>query len=55
MKRIRCPNCGSSAQVKVVWHDKNFYFSEVVADYTCGCGCNFEATFELKKIEKTEE
>ena len=55
MERIRCPNCGSAAQVKCVWHDRNFYFSEVVADYECGCGCMFSAKFELKVIEKTEE
>lgn len=32
---IRCPNCGSTAQVRMtlVKYDK--------IHYTCGCGCNF--------------
>lgn len=41
---IKCPNCGSSAQVVCEWHSKNFYH-EIKAEYSCGCGCIFEVTF----------
>ena len=41
---IRCPNCGSSAQVVCEWHSTNFY-NNFLAEYTCGCGCTFEVTF----------
>ena len=35
---IRCPNCGSTAQVRMILvkYDK--------IHYTCGCGCNFYIT-----------
>ncbi len=42
---IKCPNCGSTAQVVCEWHSKNFYH-EIKAEYSCGCGCTFEVTFE---------
>lgn len=42
---IKCPNCGSSAQVVCEWHDKSLYH-EIKAEYSCGCGCTFEVTFE---------
>ena len=41
---IRCPNCGSTAQVVCEWHSTNFY-NNFMAEYTCGCGCIFEVTF----------
>ena len=41
---IKCPNCGSSAQVVCQWHGTSFYY-ELTAEYTCGCGCVFEVDF----------
>lgn len=51
MNRIKCPNCGSTAQPKLVREDHDNYSTEKVKEYICGCGCKFEATFELKKIK----
>ncbi len=40
---MRCPNCGSSAQPKVVsteYHESEWEI-EVVHHYVCGCGKKF--------------
>ena len=40
---MRCPNCGSSAQLKVVsteYHEDGWDI-EVVRHYVCGCGEKF--------------
>lgn len=47
---IRCPNCGSSAQVEVLDHSNN-YDENPKTDFLCGCGCHFEITYQVKKIE----
>lgn len=55
---IKCPNCGSSAQVR-----KNEAFTDsegnyVYCDYVCGCGCYFDPTVEEEYYlfrEKSEE
>ena len=37
---IKCPNCGSTAQVKedLFWRKM---FDNTVHHYNCGCGCTF--------------
>ena len=43
---IKCPNCGSTAQVKVIL-DKHYAYrdgSERVIVYNCGCGTNFSTS-----------
>lgn len=55
MERIKCPNCGSTAQVKLVWEDRDGYGTKKVKEYECGCGCKFEAIFELAKTKILEE
>ena len=42
----RCPNCGSSAQVRVIETEYNEYGwdIEVVRTYKCGCGQRFIRT-----------
>lgn len=47
MNRIKCPNCGSTAQVELVKEDYSIYEAKKVREYNCGCGCTFEATFTL--------
>lgn len=47
MNRIKCPNCGSTAQVELMKEDYSIYEAEKVREYACGCGCIFEATFTL--------
>lgn len=56
MDRIKCPNCGSTAQVELVWAERDNYSAKEIKEYVCGCGCHFEAIFELKETKiLTEE
>lgn len=48
MSRIKCPNCGSTAQVELVWADRSSYSTTHTKEYECGCGCHFEVIFEVK-------
>lgn len=36
---IQCPNCGSSAQMKLLWTD-HYTFSHSTERWRCGCGCD---------------
>ena len=51
MYRIKCPKCGSTAQVKLVYSDTNSYWSARMDDYVCGCGCHFSAIFRLYELK----
>ena len=56
MSRIKCPNCGSTAQIELVWEDRDSYSTTKTKEYFCGCGCQFEVIFEAKKTNiLTEE
>lgn len=55
MSRIKCPNCGSTAQVELVWEDRSSYDTKKVKEYVCGCGCHFEAVFTLTETKILEE
>jgi hypothetical protein len=48
IKMIRCPNCGSTAQVKKFgnpyWSDNEEYISQ---DFKCDCGCMFERMYAV--------
>lgn len=48
---IKCPNCGSTAQVKCIYFDEEKYTSTHYREFKCGCGCKFQVEFEIKKIE----
>lgn len=57
-----CPNCGSSAQLKVVSteYNEDGWEIEVVRHYVCGCGEKFvglsyynSAGYEIVESEKT--
>lgn len=50
--RIKCPNCGSSTQIELVWQDTDNYGTTHTYEYECGCGCAFEVNFIVKKIQK---
>ena len=66
---IKCPNCGSTAQVRLVAHDdltntETANHQWIFQHFECGCGCQFhvswkkEGIFETifpKPIDKTEE
>lgn len=49
---IRCPYCGSTAQVKLTWEEP---FAEKdtehIREFECGCGCVFEATYTVSNIK----
>ena len=53
---IRCPNCGSSAQVKKIeqcnWEARGFV--GVTEHFKCGCGCRFNRKYQLFDIEIEE-
>ena len=46
MSRIKCPNCGSTAQIMLTWEDRDSYSSHHEREYDCGCGCHFGVIFE---------
>ena len=56
---IKCPNCGSTAQIKCTWVDENVYDDNLYREYNCGCGCNFFVTYKIANVEiilkKTEK
>jgi hypothetical protein len=53
--RIRCPNCGSSAQAELVYQGNTSNHRDKKDDYVCGCGCRFRAHFALIQTEILSE
>jgi sarcosine oxidase delta subunit len=49
--RIKCPNCGSSAQIELTYMDHRSYDTQKTDEYICGCGCHFEVTFEVAEVK----
>jgi hypothetical protein len=45
-KMVKCPNCGSSAQPKVIAtkYNEDDYIIKIVRTYKCGCGQIFTDT-----------
>ena len=53
---VRCPKCGSTSQIELVWEDRSSYSTTKTKEYTCGCGCHFEVIFKAEQIRiLTEE
>lgn len=48
---VKCPNCGSTAQVECVWEDTELYSHETYREYICGCGCHWELTYAITNIK----
>lgn len=46
---IRCPNCGSSAQVRLITVKYDY------DQYKCGCGCQFRRRAFTEEITKISE
>ena len=46
---IKCPNCGSTAQVKLLWTD-HYTFSHSIEVWECECGCRVER--KLKEVDR---
>lgn len=55
MSRIKCPNCGSTAQPELMWEDFDSYSTKTIKEYICGCGCHFEVIFEVKEVNILKE
>lgn len=41
----KCPNCGSTAQVKSMWSNNSNTMSN--HEYICGCGCHWVDRYEF--------
>ena len=52
---VKCPNCGSTAQVKYKAERLDIYDNTIHEMYSCGCGCEFHRVVEVKKIIITKE
>lgn len=48
---IKCPNCGSTAQVKCVYTGGELPTEDKYMGYKCGCGCSFIVTYKATEIE----
>lgn len=48
---IKCPKCGSTAQIKCMWIDEELYTEDHYREYHCGCGCDFFVTYKIANIE----
>ena len=42
---MRCPNCGSTAQVRSRWESGNG--TRLNAEYICGCGCHWVDRYDF--------
>ena len=52
---MKCPNCGSTAQVRLVWQDESKLTRHRFEEYKCGCGCHFMITYELVNVRIMED
>lgn len=48
---IKCPKCGSTAQIEMVWQDTEVYTTEFFREFECGCGCVFEVTYTVSNTK----
>ena len=39
---VKCPNCGSTAQVKVISYERDKVDESEITFYKCGCGAKFD-------------
>ena len=48
---IKCPACGSTSQVEMVWGSASGgRYSRIEREYQCGCGCEFTVFFEATEF-----
>jgi hypothetical protein len=48
---MKCPNGGSTAQVRLTWQDEDLLTHYHYKEFKCGCGCRFMATYELVEVK----
>ena len=51
---IKCPNCGSTAQLKLTWQDDEAPTSYHYKEYKCGCGCRFRIEYAVNAVKVIE-
>ena len=51
MSRIKCPNCGSTAQMKRIAKTEDMAYTRIYDQWKCGCGAIVQVTFERTKID----
>ena len=49
--RIKCPMCGSTAQIVFTWGKADKCSTIHTREYECGCGCAFEVDFEAVRTK----
>ena len=52
---VKCPNCGSTAQVEYKAERFDIYDNTICEMYFCGCGCEFHRIVKVKEIIITKE
>ena len=52
---IKCPNCGSTAQVKLTSTEKRHDDWEWLETYKCGCGCTIERRVQVREQITTDK
>ena len=50
---IKCPNCGSTAQVKSTGTRNNVVIAHI--EYRCGCGCHWIDRYEFMRRDFINE
>ena len=55
MDRVKCPKCGSTAQLQLLWEDHYDYSTTHIKEYKCGCGCHFEIVSEYSRTNIYED
>ena len=52
---MRCPNCGSTSQPKLLWcDDSEILLNYIYKDYKCGCGCRFRIEYAVNAVKVIE-
>ncbi len=51
---VKCPNCGSTAQVKLIYGDDlrdqdSVDLTYIMQQFQCGCGCEFMRVFKQEE------
>ena len=52
---IKCPNCGSTAQVKLISTEMRHDDWEWLETYKCGCGCTIERRVQVREQITTDK
>lgn len=48
---IKCPNCGSTAQIKINTPPSVYEVGLVITTHKCSCGCVFERRYKLSEVK----